>query len=278
MEQTDNFIMLPTVDFCFKELMQNDIVRQGFVAALLRVNSKLIQDTTLLPTILSRRSEDDKLGILDVRILLKDGTQMDLEMQVRPFEFWDERALFYLCTMFTEQIHKGESYATLKKCIHVSILDFIHFPNDNECYRTIHLSDDNTGNMYSDKLEMQFLELKKLPPDVQTGEDIIHWMKFFSGKSREEFESMADTNEYLSEAYNTLLKLSADEMKKLEYDAREKALKDYNTQMGCAEKRGKEQGIQITKQVYKLHAQGLTPAEIADICSISLETIQDILA
>ena len=31
----DNFIMLPTVDFCFKELMQNSKVRQGFIAALL---------------------------------------------------------------------------------------------------------------------------------------------------------------------------------------------------------------------------------------------------
>ena len=32
---SDNFIMLPTVDFCFKELMQNPKVRKGFIAAIL---------------------------------------------------------------------------------------------------------------------------------------------------------------------------------------------------------------------------------------------------
>ena len=53
MKKTDNFIMLPTVDFCFKELMQNSKVRQGFVAALLRVDPKEVEKTTLLPTALS---------------------------------------------------------------------------------------------------------------------------------------------------------------------------------------------------------------------------------
>ena len=31
----DNFIMLPVVDFCFKELLQNGKVRLGLTAALL---------------------------------------------------------------------------------------------------------------------------------------------------------------------------------------------------------------------------------------------------
>ena len=37
-KKTDNFIMLPTVDFCFKELMQDEKVRKGLIAALLNVN------------------------------------------------------------------------------------------------------------------------------------------------------------------------------------------------------------------------------------------------
>lgn len=54
---------------------------------------------------------------------------------------------------------------------------------------------------------------------------------------------MAKTNEYLNEAYHTLLHISEDDEKRLEYEAREKALKDYNTQMKSAERRGVEQGI-----------------------------------
>ena len=36
-EKPHNFIMLPTVDFCFKELMQNPKVRQGIISAILNV-------------------------------------------------------------------------------------------------------------------------------------------------------------------------------------------------------------------------------------------------
>ncbi|RHR21784.1 Rpn family recombination-promoting nuclease/putative transposase, partial [Clostridium sp. AF19-22AC] len=283
-----NFIMLPTVDFCFKELMQNPKVRKGFISALLNLPPEDVEDTVLLPTLLSRDSADDKLGIMDVRVLLRDGTQMNMEMQVKYFEYWDERALFYLSKMFDSQIHKGESYEKLQKCIHVSILDFIHFPNDKECYRRIHFRDDSTYDLYSDKMELQILELKKLPSDVKTSQDVLTWMKFFSGKSRKEFQTMAKTNEYLDEAYNTLLNLSADEKKRLEYEAREKALKDYNTQISSAEKRGlkageemgrkageeagmrkgKELGVQEARQVFKLYMQGKSLEEIADLCNI----------
>lgn len=62
------------------------------------------------------------------------------------------------------------------------------------------------------------------------------------GRTRKEFENMAKMNEYLGEAYHTLEEISADEQKRLEYEAREKALKDYNTQMQSAKNRGIKQG------------------------------------
>ena len=104
---------------------------------------------------------------------------------------------------------------------------------------------------------------------------------------------MAKTNEYLDEAYNTLLNLSADEKKRLEYEAREKALKDYNTQISSAEKRGLKageeigrkageesglrRGIQEARQVFKLYMQGKSPEEIADLCDISIDKVKQIL-
>ena len=66
--------MLPTVDICFKNLMDNPDVRKGFIAALLRRGPEEISKTMLLPTTLKRGHGDDKLGILDVLILLQDGT------------------------------------------------------------------------------------------------------------------------------------------------------------------------------------------------------------
>lgn len=109
--------MRPTVDVCFAGLMENSKVRKGFCAAVLRTSPDMIRDTELLQTHLQRDYADEKLGILDVR------------------------ALFYLCKMFAEQLRVGDPYEKLRKCVHVSILDFIHFPEDTECYRTIGLLD-----------------------------------------------------------------------------------------------------------------------------------------
>nr|WP_296965756.1 hypothetical protein [uncultured Mediterraneibacter sp.] len=44
----EDFIMLPTVDFCFKELMQNDNIRKNIIAALLNLPSSEVENTELM--------------------------------------------------------------------------------------------------------------------------------------------------------------------------------------------------------------------------------------
>lgn len=275
--RNEDFIMLPTVDFCFQKLMENPKVRRGFVAALMRVHPDKIRETKLLPTLLHGETAEEKLGILDVRVLMTDGTQLNLEMQVRYFEYWDERALFYLGKMFVSQLKKGDDYEKLKKCIHVSILDFVRFPGDDVCYRTLHFRDDRTGEIYSDKMEIQILELQKLPRKLKEEEEIVEWMRFFGGKNRKEMESMTSGNEYIEEAYNTLVELSADDRKRLEYEAREKALRDYNSQMNSARRQGESKGESRAKRIFKLYMQGSTEEEIARECGVSVEKVREIL-
>ena len=100
--------MRPIVDICFKELMRNPAVRAGFAAAIMNCRPEEVEETYLMPTYLQNGKEEEKQGILDVRVLLKQGTQIGIEMQVNYFEYWDERILFYLCKMFTEQLMKGD--------------------------------------------------------------------------------------------------------------------------------------------------------------------------
>lgn len=244
-ENNDNFIMFPTVDFCFKELMKNPKVRKGFVAAILGKEPDTVRRTTVIETELRKESEDDKLGILDVLVELEDGVKMNMEMQVPYFEYWANRVLFYVSKIYTGQIQKGDDYDKLQKCIHVSILDFIHFPQDQRCYRKITLCDVETGEQYTDLMELHVLELKKLPPEDQNEAGVIRWMRFLGGKSRKEFEDMAEKDEYIKEAYEDLKKLSLDGQKRLEYEVRQRAIRDHNSQLKSAEKRGEKRGIEI---------------------------------
>ena len=107
-ETQEDFIMLPTVDFCFKELMQNDNIRKNIIAALLNVPSSEVESTELMPTILRKESKDDKYGILDVRVKLKDGEQIDFEMQVEAFDCWANRSVYYLSKMRSEERRVGK--------------------------------------------------------------------------------------------------------------------------------------------------------------------------
>ena len=287
----DNFIMLPTVDFCFKELMQNPKVRQGIISAILNVSPDEIEHTELMPTILPKQHKDDKFGILDVRVKLKDGTQIDLEMQVDFFDFWANRSIFYLSKMYTSQIKSGESYDQLKKCIHVSILSDTYFPNDNRYYRQIAFCDTQTGEIYSDLMEMHILELSKLPPEDKNEDGIILWMRFLGGKCKEDFEKMAEKDVYIGEAYELLKNLSADEKKRIEYEYREKCIRDHNMMMQTATRRGLEAGMQeglqkgIQKGIQKgkselivnMNTAGYPISEIAKIANLSEKQVEEIL-
>lgn len=237
----DNFLMSPKVDYCFKELLAYSEIRKGFIAAILNKDPEEIAETTLMPTILSKDTEDGKYGILDVRVRMKNGSQMDLEMQVAPFEFWNNRVIFYLSKMYAEQVKEGDKYKNLKPCIQVSILNFNLFHEDRTCFREIAFCDLTTKQKYTDLLEIYVLELKKLPPEQKEEPLINKWMRFLAAESREDFEKMAGEDNYINEAYEVLQKLSADERKRLEYEARQKAIRDYDSQMSSS----REEGIRI---------------------------------
>lgn len=126
----------------------------------------------------------------------------------------------------------------------MSILNFIHFPEDQICFREIALCDLQTKKKYTDLLEIYVLELKKLPPEQLKEPMIIQWMRFLSAQKKEDFEKMAEKDDYIGEAYGVLKKLSADEQKRLEYEARQKAILDYNSQViGYTEK-----GVQMGEE------------------------------
>ena len=73
---------------------------------------------------------------------------------------------------------------------------------------------------------------------------------------------MAEEDTYINEAYEVLQKLSADERKRLEYEARQKAILDYNSQMSSS----REEGIQIGEaRVNRLHDMLLKDGRIEDL-------------
>ena len=237
------FLMSPRVDYAFKEIMMDEKARIGFLSAMLKLNPEDIKETQVLNTNLRKQSEKEKLGILDVRILMNNNTEIDIEIQLAAMNIWADRALFYLAKMYTEQISAGEDYTVFKKCVSISVLDFKLFENEPEFYSCFHIREDSRNFLYTDKMEFHVLELPKLSKELkEDSSDIELWGKFISAERKEDFDMLAEKNMYIGSAYQHLQVISQDEEKRLEYEARAKAIRDYNQVMLEAEQRGRVEG------------------------------------
>ena len=263
----EEFLMKPKVDVAFKEIMEDEKARTGFLSAVLKISPEDIRETRILNTSLRREHEDDKQGILDVRLLMNDDAEIDIEIQLSWLKVWAERSLFYLAKMYAGQISPGQKYSVLKKCISISILDFILFPVEKEFYSCFHIREDTRNFIYTDKIEFHLIELPKLPEEPgEDSSDIELWAKFISSEKKEEFDMLAQKNQYIESAYERLQAISRDKEKRLEYEAREKAIMDYSQAIFEAEERGEERGEKRGEErVNKLYSYLIREKRFGDL-------------
>lgn len=241
MEYQDDFIMLPKIDFAFKELMANEKIRKGFLSAVFDISDTDIKSTVMLNTNLRREHDDEKQGVLDVRLIMNDNTEIDIEIQLSYMRSWADRSTFYLCRMVAEQTNINRMYSNMKKCAAINILDFNYISETKKFHTIYHVREDKEDILFTDKLEWHIIELPKLPIN-EDGTRLYDWAKFLNSQSREEFEMLAKRDDCLNEAYKQLDVISQDKLKRIEYMSRQKAINDYNTYMAENYDRGLEEG------------------------------------
>lgn len=237
-----DFLMKPKIDFAFKEIMTDAEARKGFLSAVLKLKPGDIRETNILNTFLRKIHKEDKQGILDVRISMNNNTEIDVEIQLAELRVWPDRSLFYISKMFAEQIEAGQEYDVLKKCVSISILDF-KLLEGRDFYSCFHLREDTRNTLYTDKIEFHVLELPKLPEELKEDNNgILLWAKFINSERKEDFEMIAEKDQYIGSAYKRLQNISQDRQMQLEYEAREKAVRDYNQMMKEAREDGERTG------------------------------------
>jgi predicted transposase/invertase (TIGR01784 family) len=186
--------------------------------------------------------------------------------------------VFYLTRMVNEQIGPGDEYGSIKQAICILIADFVLVPENasyRNCYR---LYDRQTGSEFSDLLEVDTLELPKLPRD-EDGTPLWDWLKFLSAREKEELEMLAEKNPQVKKAVVKLLALSEDERARMLADSRERLRRDISAQVHGAEQRGREEGqteamLSVARKLIGLKQ----PLDlIAQATGLSREVIQSLM-
>lgn len=212
-----------TNDYLFRALLQqNNKVLKGLIGALLHLSLNEIISVEITNPVELGKSIDAKDFFLDIKVLLNNDTIINLEMQVVNEHNWPEQSLSYLCRSF-DGLNKGDNYLEVKPVIQISLLDFTLFPDHPEFYATYQLLNVKNYIKYSDKLCLHVLDLTRT--DLATEEDTLYqidyWASLFKATTWEELKMLAEKNESIAEATETIYKLTEEEKIRLQCEARE---------------------------------------------------------
>ena len=205
-------------------LQQNKKVLTGLICALLHLKPENVRDIEVTNPIDLSGDVSGKEFILDINVKLNDNTVINLEMQVANEHNWPERSLMYLCRSF-DHLYRGQEYEEALPVYHIGFLDFTLFPNAPEFYATYKLLNVKNHYLYSDKFTLSVVDLTQT--ELATEEDkanrIDYWARLFKAKTWEDLKMLAQNNEYLEEAANSIYQANAEEIVRQQCRAREDA-------------------------------------------------------
>ena len=242
----------PYTDFGFKKLFGTEINKDlliSFINSLLH-GREVVKDLTYLNTEHLGTSEADRRAVFDVYCENEKGEKILVEMQRGEQQFFKDRTLFYTTFPIREQqVIKDWDYQ-LKSIYIIGILNFT-FDKDNDDYyhHEVQLLDNQTKEVFYDKLTFIYLEM----PKFNKTEDELNgmfekWLFVLRNLSR-----LMERPKALQERVFTKLFEAAEIAKftKTEYDNYEESLKvyrDWKNMIVTEKKISWEEGHEIGKE------------------------------
>ena len=190
-----------------------------------------------------------KSGILDIKLTTKNGQRINIEIQIRKASDLKQRILFYASKMIAEQLTEGEKYDKIRKVISIMICTDHNLIEDSQEYHNRYfLYDKNTNSTFTDLLEIDILEFKKVPERDKS--DLATWLRFLNTDDKEELDKMAVRNEAFKSAVCKYMELTYDEAIRMLAEENEKAWKDRQAEIKYAMEEGKHnREIEIAKNL-----------------------------
>ncbi|MDR0854433.1 MAG: Rpn family recombination-promoting nuclease/putative transposase [Clostridiales Family XIII bacterium] len=248
-------------DYVFKRIfgdVNNTDILAGFLKSVLDIPEGEYEHLEISDPYLLPDKKDGKVGVLDVKVYTTHGKVIDIEIQVEDKIGFKERIVSYTSRMINNQLVRGTDYTIIEKVISIVIADFVLIDENDEYHNKFVFHDPKTGTTFTDIIEINTLELGKLP-DENDLSDLWDWMKFICVKEEDamaELDKIAERNPQIKKAVGVLRQLSEDEQERELAWARERAIMDKRAEMMFAEAKGEARGKAEGK------AEGIAEGEI----------------
>ena len=224
-----------------------------------------------------KNNPDLKIGRLDIRVKFNDGEECNIELQVKPYKYMENRMLQYWATMYGNKVQKGKKYDALKPTISILIAGYnLDKTEDIQRYHTIwNLREEKQRDMkLTNDIEMHILEIPKIRKEELENDELAQWLKFIENPENEEVKMFMCENKYWKQAMEELEYLSGEEGFKLLVESRAGFLMDQDIEMEEREKKGKAEGKkEIAK---KMKAKNMPIEEIIELTELTKEEIENL--
>jgi len=264
---------LPIKSDVIFRLFYADERNEEFLVSLLKSILRLPEDDyheiEIADPHLLRDFPGDKLAIIDVKLYTKTRKVIHIEIQLEVSPALKNRIILYESKLITEQIGIGDNYDIIKRVINIIITDELLIPDSQKYHHRFTFYDPEASVEFSDIVEINTLELGKLP-DGTDGTELYDWAKFIAAESEADMEIVADRNPEVKKAMVKYRELTADEKARDMYERREKARRDSVAREQWAAKKAQ---MEIAKRLLMLN---MPIDEIAQITGLTMEEIESL--
>ena len=187
-------------DYAFKKLFgteENKDIMIEFLSLITLLSKDDFDDVRIENSEQIPHFYNDKTGQLDIKIRLKDGRKIDVEMQNTYFDYYPKRSIFYCSKLIHEHFMRGFQYTQLKKCIAINVLNS-PFTLSHKVHSVYQIREREEQTLLDELLEIHFLDLTKLPKDNLTS--LEKWLMFIKTDSKEVRTMLAQGNPIMAKA------------------------------------------------------------------------------
>ncbi len=237
-----------TNDILFhKVFSMNSKALRGLLSSVLNIPEEEILDVEIQNPMQYTDAFVSKLTIMDLRLHLNNDKYVNVEMQVRRFDYWTNRTLTYSCRQLAEQTNKeGFDYGSLEPVIQIAIMNYTLFPDHKRFFAKYELKDEE-GYLYSDKLRFCVMDLTALSlvTEEERNQGLEAWGKAFTAKTWEQVEKIE--NPAIKEVVKQMRVIMADPDEREIIMARKMAELDMRSLQQESEAKGEARGLERGK-------------------------------
>ncbi|WP_301861282.1 Rpn family recombination-promoting nuclease/putative transposase [uncultured Megasphaera sp.] len=233
-------------DLYFKYLMgseQRKEITIRFLNDTLYGQQPVIQDITFLNNEMILEDEREKLSRLDILADTGNG-YVDIEVQLRNHRKLAERFLYYWAKLYSRELNPGDSYDTLRPTVSIILMNF-SFLQEPDWHNVYHIYNDRSRRKLTEDFGIHTIELPKFSySDVKKLYGLSKWTAYFTNCSTTDVEAMAMGDPVMEKVLQAQERFVHDDALWTKYMLREKAIRDYNSDIKEALETGMAQGME----------------------------------